>query len=94
MVVVNLTQIGPVAHRFCSRDELMAVYRTACEIIDDTEFEILTEILVEWETALTWRSLDVAPVDEEWYYRALLLTCCRGLRGEITPQFYTITRDD
>ena len=72
----------------------MAVYRTACEILDDTDQDQLAEILTEWETALTWRSLDVAPVDEEWYYRALLLTCLRGMRGEITPQFYTISKDD
>ena len=93
MIVVNLQQIGPVAHRFCTREELMAVYQAAAEIIDTTESEILAEILTEWETALTWRSLDPQPVDEEWYYRALLLTCCRGLRGEIAPQFYTINRD-
>jgi hypothetical protein len=39
---------------------------------------------------LIWRSLETAPVDDEWYYRALLLTCCRGLRGDMAPDFYTI----
>jgi uncharacterized protein YmfQ (DUF2313 family) len=90
MIVVNLQQIGPVPHRFCSQEELACVLETAEEIIADTEPDVLAEILTEWETALTWASFEPTPVGEEWYYRALLLTCCRGLRGEMTPQFYTI----
>jgi hypothetical protein len=94
MIVVNLQQIGPVPHRFCSPEELAVVLNTAEQIIRDTEPNILDEILIEWETALTWSSLEPNPVSEEWYYRALLLTCCRGLRGEMTPQFYTIPPRD
>ena len=94
MIVVNFTQIGPVPHKFCLRDDLMQVFQAACEILDDTDQDVLDELLNEWEVALTWRSLETMPVDEDWYTRALLLTCCRGLRGEITPQFYTIARDD
>lgn len=90
MIVVNLQQIGPVPHRFCSLGELTAVLDTAQQIIHETDYTVLTEILMEWETALTWDSLDPQPVGEEWYYRALLVTCCRGLRGEMRPQFYTI----
>jgi hypothetical protein len=94
MIVVNLQQIGPVPHKFCEPAELAVVLATAEEILADTEPDILAEILAEWETALTWASLEPAPVSEEWYYRALLLTCCRGLRGEMTPQFYTIPPRD
>lgn len=90
MIVVNLQQIGPVPHKFCSREELAVVLSTAEEIMADTDAEVLEEILAEWETALTWASLEPGGVTEEWYYRALLVTCCRGLRGEMTPQFYTI----
>ena len=90
MIVVNLQQIGPVPHRFCSPEELAVVLAVAEEIQQDTEYDDLTQILVEWETALTWRSFESGPVDEEWYYRALLVTCLRGLRGETAPQFYTI----
>lgn len=89
MIIVNLNQFGLVPHKFCHREELMAVYKVACEILDDTDEETLKQILVEWESALIWRSLDAAPVDEEWYYRALLVICIRGLRGEITPEFYS-----
>jgi hypothetical protein len=58
----------------------------------DTEQEILEEILVEWETALCWSAMDSEPVSEEWYYRALLVTCIRGLRGEMRPSFYTVAK--
>jgi hypothetical protein len=90
MIVVNLQQIGFVPHKFCDAEELAVVLHIAEEIMAATDADRLNEILIEWETALIWRSLDLAPVDDEWYYRALLLTCCRGLRGEIAPVFYTI----
>jgi len=90
MIVVNLQQIGPVPHKFCSAEELAVVLSVAEEISRDTDWDSLTEILTEWETALTWRSFEQPAVDEEWYYRALLVTCLRGLRGEMRPVFYTI----
>lgn len=94
MVVVNLQQIGPVPHRFVSREELGIVLESAEEIIADTPESELDEILCEWETGLTWRSLEATPVDDAWYSRALLLTCLRGLRGEIAPQFYYFSTGD
>jgi hypothetical protein len=94
MVVVNLNQIGPVPHRFVSREELAVIHESATEIIRDTPESELDEILAEWETGLTWRALEVNPVDSAWYSRALLLTCLRGLRGEIAPQFYYFSKDD
>ena len=92
MIIVNLQQIGPVPHRFCSAEELACVLTTAEEIMAATLTDTMTEILVEWETALTWDSLGAGPVGEEWYYRALLVTCIRGLRGEMRPNFYTVTK--
>ena len=90
MIVVNLQQIGFVPHRFCNTEELAVVLQIAEDIMATTDQDQLDQILMEWETALIWRSLETAPVDDEWYYRALLLTCCRGLRGEMAPDFYTI----
>ena len=94
MVVVNLQQIGPVAPRFVSRAELAVIHESATEIIADTPESDLDEILNEWETGLTWRSLEARPVDDAWYTRALLVICLRGLRGEISPQFYWLSKDD
>jgi hypothetical protein len=94
MVIVNLTQIGPVPHRFVTQEELAIIREAAEEIIGDTPETELDEILAEWETGLTWRSLEAQPVDDAWYSRALLLTCLRGLRGEIAPNFYYFSRDD
>ena len=93
MICVNLQQIGPVPPRFCTREELTMIMSTAAEILADTPEDVLDQILDEWETALAWTSQDLRPVSEEWYMRALLLTCIRGLRGEMRPQFYTIGRD-
>ena len=90
MIVVNLQQIGPCMPRWCSKEELALVLQVAEDITAQGEPDALAATLSEWETALAWRSLDAEPVDDEWYYRALLLTCIRGLRGEMTPQFYTI----
>ena len=92
MIVVNLQQIGPVPHRFCSREELAVVLEIAEEIMATTPADVLVEILTEWEIGLTWASLDPQPVDDEWYYRALLLTCCRGLLGQMRPVFYTAAK--
>lgn len=92
MIVVNLQQIGPVPHKFCTREELAVVMETAELIMADTDYDTLAEILAEWETALTWASLDQDPVGEEWYYRALLVLCIRGLRGEMRPNFYTVAK--
>jgi hypothetical protein len=62
MIVVNLQQIGPVPHKFCSREELAAILETADLIMADTLYEDLTTILEEWETALTWASFEPTPV--------------------------------
>jgi hypothetical protein len=93
MVVVNLQQIGPVPHRFVSREDLATVLAAAEEIISDTPWDELTAILCDWETGLTWRSLDSRPVEDAWYTRALLVVCLRGLRGEMAPDFYYLGTD-
>lgn len=92
MIVVNLQQIGPCMPRFCEPAELTVIYTIAQEIMNTCDADDLTATLIEWETALCWRSLETEPVGDEWYYRALLLTCIRGLRGEMRPVFYTATK--
>lgn len=89
MIVVNLQQIGPSMPRYCEPEELGVIYTVAQDIMASCEPDVLTDILTEWETALCWRSLETEPVGEEWYYRALLLTCIRGLRGEMRPVFHS-----
>lgn len=78
--------------RFCEPAELAVILEVAEDIMSTTDSDTLAEILTEWETALCWRSLESEPVGDEWYYRALLLTCCRGLRGEMRPVFYTAAK--
>ena len=93
MVVVNLQQIGPVPHRMVATEDLVTILAAAEEIYTDTAEEELTQILADWETGLTWRSLETAPVEDAWYTRALLVTCLRGLRGETAPVFYYLGTD-
>jgi hypothetical protein len=94
MVVVNLQQIGPVPHRWVSSEDLATILAAAEEILCDTDYDQLTQILADWETGLTWRSLDTRPVEDAWYTRALLVTCLRGLRGETAPVFYYLGTDN
>ena len=84
MVIVNLRHIADIPDRVCSREELRVVLDTAEEILATTPTEVVEEIMSEWETALIWAQ--DAP-GEEWYWRALLLTCCRGLLGLHRPKF-------
>jgi len=92
VIIVNLQQLGPVPPRFCSAEELACVWETSQEIMATTPEAVLEEILTEWQTALTWDSMSSEPVSEEWYYRALLVTCMRGLRGEMRPVFWSLTK--
>jgi hypothetical protein len=94
MIIVNLQQLGPVAPFFVNRANLAIVKETADEILADTPESVMDEILDEWETGLTWRACSAEPVGEDWYLRALLLVCCRGLRGESAPQFYFLGEDN
>ena len=84
MVIVNLKHIADIPDRVCSREELAIVLETAEEIVELTPEDVLAEIMSEWETALIWAQ---AAPGEEWYWRALLLTCCRGLLGLHRPKF-------
>jgi len=93
MVVVNLQQIGPVPHRWVSTEDLVTILQAAEEIIADTDHAELAQILADWETGLTWRSLETAPVEDAWYTRALLVVCLQGLRGETAPVFYYLGGD-
>jgi len=88
MIVVNLQHIAPVAPMQVTVATLEEVRVTAEEILADTPESVMDEILDEWAISLAWRATGPAPVDSDWYLRALLLTCCRGLRGESAPKFY------
>ena len=92
MIVVNLQQIGPSMPRYCEPEELAVILRIAEDIMETCKPDDLAAILMEWEIALCWASLDAGTLEDEWYYRALLLTCIRGLRGEMRPVFYTVTK--
>ena len=90
MVIVNLTDLGPVPHCWATREELAEIYAAAEAIMADTAEADLDAILDSWTTTLTWRSLEAQPVDEAWYTRALLVVALRGIRGESPPKFHWI----
>lgn len=88
--MVNLNLIGPVAPFLVSAQDLREVLATAEQILASTTESDLVTLLDSWETGLTWRSLDAEPVDSVWYVRALLVTCLRGLRGELAPKYHVL----
>ena len=93
MVLVHLQQIGPVPPFLVSRDDLTTVLACAEEVLAEFDSDELDAVLRDWETGLTWRSLGRTEVDDAWYTRALLVTCLRGLRGEIRPEFSWLPGD-
>jgi hypothetical protein len=93
MFLVNLAAIGPVAPFVASPEDLRQIYSAAVQVWERTPHEVLTDTLTQWETGLTWRSLETEPVDAAWYVRALLVTCLRGLRGESAPIVWPLTPD-
>jgi hypothetical protein len=86
MPVAFLQHLGPVAPREYTARELRDILHS-CETLlaSGAPEDALDDWLDKQETALTWRALDVELVDAEWYARAMLIECLRGLRGERAP---------
>jgi len=94
MIVVNLQHIAPVAPMQVTPAVLQEVLSTAEDLLATTPEEVMDEILEEWAIGLAWAAVTDSVPNSDWYLRALLLTCCRGLRGESAPKFYFIGSAD
>ena len=64
--------------------ELAELYSGACAMLEEFEPEVIEEMLDTWEIGLHWTSVSTT-LDPDWYTRAALVMCLRGLRGERKP---------
>ena len=89
MIIVDFHEYGPVAPRTIDPHELREIYRGCRAMMAEFEPDHIQELLEDWEIALAWSSTDGAPVAADWYTRALVVMCLRGLRGERAPVWRT-----
>ena len=88
---MDFKEFGPVQARMVDKYELRSIYKGACVILDTYSPEAVEQLLQDWDMALTWASLAEEAVDDDWYTRALLCVCLRGLRGDRKPEWIDIT---
>lgn len=54
-------------------------------MFDDFSEDDLTQLLTDWEAALSYIATGSIEISDDWYIRALICICLRGLRGEECP---------
>lgn len=54
-------------------------------MFEEFDEESLTQLLIDWEAALSYSAHNPSIITEDWYIRALICVCLRGLRGEECP---------
>jgi hypothetical protein len=91
MILMDFKEFGPVAARMIDKYELRKIYEGALAIMETYTETAVEEMLADWDMTLTWRSISEETVDDEWYSRALLSICLRGLRGERKPEWIEIS---
>ena len=94
MVLIDLSHVAPVAAHMATQAELTAVIQAAEALCAQYTEAELDQLLDQWETTLMWAGLGAEPHTAAWCQRALLLTCLRGIRGEIAPQWWWLGPDD
>jgi len=85
LILVNLNHIAPVPPYQVSIEDLQQVLANCQAMFEDYLEEDLTQLLVDWEAALSYSALSGTMIAEDWYIRALICVCLRGLRGEECP---------
>lgn len=88
MIIVSFNDIAPVAPQNVDKSILAAVLYGCNKLLDEATYDEITQSLTDWETDLFMNSL--AP-DDDWYTRALVCICLRGLRGELRPNILNIS---
>jgi hypothetical protein len=91
MVLINFAKFGPVPPRLVLKPELRAIYTGAQNLLADYSWEEVEHFIKDWEIALMWTSRSEQDVTDEWYTRALIIMCLRGLMGQIRPEFTWFT---
>jgi hypothetical protein len=90
VIIVNFSDIAPVPPATVYAEELREILRGCNEMLIDYTEDELTQCLNDWETALCYMTLAHEAQTPDWYTRALVCICLRGLRGEVMPKFSVI----
>jgi len=85
---VNFSEIANVPPQDVHPTVIHTVYTDAQELIESCDPDSLNETLLDWEVDLV---MTHANPTEDWYTRALLLICLRGLRGDLRPNILNIS---
>lgn len=90
MIIVNFSQIADVPPQSVNREILDVILQDSQNLIDSIDYTNLTHTLCEWEYDLF---IESAQPDQDWYTKALLCICMRGLRGESRPNILNISEE-
>ena len=91
MILVNLNHLAPVPPYSVTIEDLRQVLTNCWAMYEEFEEDSLTQLLVDWEAALSYTALSPTSIEEDWYIRALICVCLRGLRGEECPNIINFT---
>ena len=88
MIIVSFNQIANVPPQNVQGQVLRNILHDAQILIDNIDYTALTSSLIDWECDLFMSS---ESPDQDWYTRALVCICLRGLRGETCPNILNIS---
>ena len=89
LILVNLNHLAPVPPYSVTIEDLRQILFNCWDMYEEFEEEALTQLLSDWETALSY--VTIQSVTDEWYIRAVICVCLRGLRGEECPNIINFT---
>ena len=90
MIIVNFNQIADVPPQSVQGIVLSKVLENCTKLIESTDYDDLSTTLNKWEFDLF---LESAQPDQDWYTRAIVCICLRGLRGECLPNILNISEE-
>ena len=88
MIIVSFNDIADVPPQNVRPDVLSNMYQNCLRLVDEVPYDDLTTSLMEWELDLFCNSNNV---NEDWYTRALVCICLRGIRGDSRPNILNIS---
>jgi len=87
VIIVNFSTLANVPPQNVHKDVLAAVLYGCNKLLDESTYDELSDSLRDWEYELFSSEM----VDDDWYTRALVCMCLRGLRGESRPNILNIS---
>jgi len=88
MIIVNFSEIANVPPQDVHPELLRVIYEDSKQLIATSDPDSLNETLIDLETDLVMTHTNPS---DDWYTRALVLICLRGLRGDLRPNILNIS---